>query len=56
MRVLFTTQPASGHFHPLVPLAQALVAAGHEVRFASSRSFCPDIAASGFTAIPAGLD
>jgi len=56
MRVLFTTQPASGHLHPLVPIAQALVVAGHEVRFASSPSFCPDIAASGFTAIPAGLD
>jgi UDP:flavonoid glycosyltransferase YjiC (YdhE family) len=56
VRVLCTTQPASGHFHPLVPVARALVAAGHEVRFACSPSFCPDIAASGFAAIPAGLD
>lgn len=38
--ILFTTQPASGHFHPLVPLAQALVAAGmrQEWDTGSSRS------------------
>jgi len=36
MRVLFTTHPAAGHFHPQVPLAEALVAAGHEVAFACS--------------------
>jgi len=55
MRVLFTTQPASGHLHPLVPLAQALVTAGHEVTFACSPSFCPAVEASGFSAIAAGL-
>lgn len=56
MRVLFTTQPAEGHFHPLVPLAQALRVAGHEVAFAGARSFCPTIEASGFRPFPAGLD
>ena len=56
MRVLFTTQPAVGHFHPLVPLAQALVAAGHEVAVACARSFCPTVEASGLRALPAGLD
>jgi UDP:flavonoid glycosyltransferase YjiC (YdhE family) len=56
VRVLVTTQPASGHLHPLVPLAQALVTAGHEVTFACSPSFCPAVEASGFPAIPAGLD
>ncbi len=56
MRVLFTTQPAFGHFHPLVPLAHALAAAGHEVAVACSRSFAPMVKASGLRAIPAGLD
>lgn len=56
MRVLFTTQPAFGHFHPLVPLAHSLAAAGHEVAVACSRSFAPTVAACGLRAIPAGLD
>jgi len=56
MKVLFTTQPASGHFHPLVPFARELVAAGHEVAIATSRSFCPTVEALGFRAIPVGLD
>ncbi|MEO8715495.1 MAG: glycosyltransferase [Acetobacteraceae bacterium] len=56
MRVLFTTQPAFGHFHPLVPLAHALAAAGHEVAVACSRSFAPMVEASSLRALPAGLD
>ena len=36
MRVLFTTQPGAGHFHPLVPLAQALRDVGHDVAFAGA--------------------
>jgi len=31
MRVLFTSVPAVGHFLPVVPLAMAFRAAGHEV-------------------------
>ncbi|HEV2121673.1 MAG TPA: glycosyltransferase [Chloroflexota bacterium] len=56
MRVLFTTQPAVGHFHPLVPLAQALVAAGHEVAVACAPAFSPTVAAGGLRPLPAGLD
>lgn len=56
MRVLFTTHPALGRFHPLVPLASALVSARHDVAFVSAPAFCPDIMASGFSAIPADLD
>jgi UDP:flavonoid glycosyltransferase YjiC (YdhE family) len=56
MRMLFTMQPAFGHFHPLAPLAGALAAAGHEVAFACGRRFCPTVAAAGFTCFPAGLD
>ena len=56
MRVLFTTQPGSGMFNPLVPFAHALTRAGHTVAFASADCFRPDIEAVGFTAFPAGLD
>lgn len=31
MRVLFTTPAGLGHIHPMVPLAQAMVARGHDV-------------------------
>ncbi len=56
MRVLFTTPPLSGHLHPLVPLARALVAAGHDVAFASGAAMCPTIAALGFRCFPPGND
>jgi len=56
MRVLFTTQPGSGMFNPLVPFAHALTLAGHTVAFASADCFRPDIEAVGFTTLPAGLD
>jgi UDP:flavonoid glycosyltransferase YjiC (YdhE family) len=56
MRVLFTLLPATGSLHPLVPVADALVRAGHEVAFCSSRSFRPEIEATGFPSFEAGLD
>jgi UDP:flavonoid glycosyltransferase YjiC (YdhE family) len=56
MRLLFTTQPAYGHFHPLVPLALALRSAGHEVAFAASALFAPIVEATGLRAFAAGLD
>ena len=56
MRVLFTTTAGTGHLHPLVPLAQATVAAGHDVAVAGPRSVCPMIEASGLRAFPAGSD
>ena len=56
MRVLFTTLPGAGPFHPLVPLAQSLQATGHEVAFACARSYCPTVEATGFRCFPAGFD
>ncbi|MDQ6694522.1 MAG: glycosyltransferase [Chloroflexota bacterium] len=56
MRILFSTQPSSGHWHPLVPLARALQLAGHEVAFASTPGFCPVIEAKGFRCFRAGID
>jgi len=56
MRILFTTAQHSGHFHPLVPIARAAVAAGHEVAFACAPSFVPTVERAGFRAFPAGFD
>ena len=56
MRVLFSCMAAYGHFHPLVPFAQALERAGHEVAFAAPVFFAPAVAGAGFRHFPAGLD
>ncbi|MFD8413899.1 MULTISPECIES: nucleotide disphospho-sugar-binding domain-containing protein [unclassified Streptomyces] len=37
MRILFTGPAAAGHLFPMIPTAQALRAAGHEVLFAGSQ-------------------
>ncbi|MFG2904134.1 nucleotide disphospho-sugar-binding domain-containing protein [Kitasatospora sp. NPDC048286] len=37
MRILFTGPAAAGHLYPMVPTAQALRAAGHEVLFAGAQ-------------------
>ena len=39
----------------MVPLARALVAAGHDVAFATERRFCARVSRAGFRAFPAGL-
>ena len=56
MRVLFTTNPGSGHWHPLVPFAEALQTAGHEVAFATTPAACTSIAGLGFRCIPVGAE
>jgi UDP:flavonoid glycosyltransferase YjiC (YdhE family) len=56
VRVLFTTFPGKGHFHPLVPLAQAAVDRGDDVVFAASRRFGAWVSACGFQTVDAGLD
>jgi len=56
MRVLFTSTPSYGHFHPLVPFARALADAGHEVAFATGASFAPVVAHTRFRHVPAGFD
>jgi UDP:flavonoid glycosyltransferase YjiC (YdhE family) len=56
MRVLFTTHPASGHLHPLVPLARAARDAGHDARFAIAASHVPSVERAGFPAFAAGAD
>jgi UDP:flavonoid glycosyltransferase YjiC (YdhE family) len=54
MHVLFITTARVAHFHPLVPIAQALEANGHVVAFASLPSFASVVEASGFRCFPIG--
>jgi UDP:flavonoid glycosyltransferase YjiC (YdhE family) len=56
MRFLFTTLAGLGHFHPLVPVAQALESAGHVVCFATAPSFHRSVGGSGFPTVSAGFD
>ena len=56
MRVLFTVQPSVGHLHPLVPVADALVEAGHQVAVCTAKSFAPEVDRFGLEHIEAGLD
>lgn len=56
MRVLLTAQPGYGHFRPLLPMAHALVAAGHEVRVGTSASYAAVVEREGLTAEAVGLD
>lgn len=56
MRALFTTNPQSGHWHPLVPYAKALQHGGHEVAFATTATTCAALSTLGFRCFPAGED
>jgi MGT family glycosyltransferase len=49
VRVLFTYAGGSGHADPLVPIADAVRAAGHAVAFFGRRSAAAVLEASGFT-------
>jgi UDP:flavonoid glycosyltransferase YjiC (YdhE family) len=55
MRVLFSSIGVVGHVYPMVPLARALLAAGHEVRWATSAEMTPTIAQAGIPPVAAGL-
>lgn len=56
MRALFTTQPAFGHFHPLLPVALAMREAGHQVAFCTAPAFGDEIRAYGFRFFGGGLN
>lgn len=55
MRVLFTTTSGRGHFQPMLPLARALLDAGHEVRWAAAEAVCTELRDRGLDAVPAGV-
>jgi EryCIII-like glycosyltransferase len=54
MKVLFSGRPAYGHLYPLMPLAMAFRAQGHEVLFATGAEFVHRLEALGFPASPVG--
>jgi UDP:flavonoid glycosyltransferase YjiC (YdhE family) len=54
VRVLVSTVPGVGHVHPVVPLARALLARGHDVRWATGPDGCQIVEAAGLTAVSAG--
>jgi L-noviosyl transferase len=51
VRVLAVTNPAEGHFFPMVPFLWALRAAGHEVLVGAPENFLPEITAAGLSAV-----
>lgn len=56
MRVLITSWAWPTHFLPMVPLAWALRAAGHEVRVAGQPGLAGAVTGSGLPFVPAGHD
>ena len=56
MRVLFSSTWGYGHVLPMVPLAQACLAEGHDVLWVASESAGPLVEAAGIRFAAAGLD
>ncbi len=54
MRVLFSTWDVPGHANPMLPLAWALRAAGHDVVVASNPHLAPKIVNAGVPFLPVG--
>jgi UDP:flavonoid glycosyltransferase YjiC (YdhE family) len=55
MRVLFSCSPGDGHFMPLLRLARATAAGGHDVAFASAPEHHAHVEAAGAQAFAAGI-
>ena len=55
LRILFTSTPAVGHVHPMVPLARAFRDRGDRLAWATGAEVCPMLAKEGFEAAPSGL-
>ncbi len=55
MRFTFSAIPAYGHIFPMVPLAAAAVAAGHEVTFAASSRFAGRLPGRVVQGVPEGM-
>jgi UDP:flavonoid glycosyltransferase YjiC (YdhE family) len=55
MRLLFAAVGAYGHLYPVMPMALAARAAGHEVAVATHESFHPTVESVGLQAVAAGL-
>jgi UDP:flavonoid glycosyltransferase YjiC (YdhE family) len=55
MRVLLTTVPALGHFHPLAPLAAAALRRGDDVVIASGENLADWVQSCSFEFAPVGM-
>lgn len=55
LRVLVTSTPGVGHLGPLASLATALLAAGHQVLWATAEEACDRVRAMGFDAVACGM-
>jgi UDP:flavonoid glycosyltransferase YjiC (YdhE family) len=55
MRVLFGAAPSYGHIVPMLPLARAMRAAGHDVVVATNDEIHPVVEAAGLQAASAGM-
>ena len=57
-RILITTQPMAGHLRPLLPVADALTASGHDVLWYTGAAQAELVERTGARAVafPAGLD
>lgn len=56
MRILFAAIPAYGHLYPLLPLAAACAAAGHQVSVATGAPFLDRLPWPTVPGIPAGIE
>lgn len=56
MRLLFTSTSTESHLRTLLPVVQAAVAAGHEVRLAAPADLGPVIRSLGVRHVEAGID
>jgi len=54
MRVLFTTTPGRGHYHPMLALAAELAERGHEVAWAAAEPVCARLRERGYTTMTSG--
>jgi UDP:flavonoid glycosyltransferase YjiC (YdhE family) len=55
VRILFSCRPAYGHLFPLLPLANAAKAAGHDVVFGTGEAFVGKVRDLGFEAHRVGI-
>ena len=54
MRVLFTSPAGLGHIHPMVPLARAMVARGHDVLWAAPADGVEHVERAGLRSVTTG--
>lgn len=56
MRITFASIPAYGHLYPMMPLALAMVEAGHDVTVATGKPFLGRLPVRTATGVPEDLD